>query len=236
VNQALARRLFGDADPVGDEVLVGRENEHALEIVGVIADTRMRTLGEDHAPMFFTPYEDTQMLVRTAGRAAQWIKPIQDTLAKEETGSALDIRPLSDAAAGAIFPMRVAAGFVGSMGGVGLLLALSGLYSSVSYATRRRTREMAIRVAVGATRCEILWTAVRDGVAVLACGVAAGLPLAIAAIRPLTDILPDGLEPWNPVMFVAVTLVVLATGAAAAWIPARNAASVDPASVLRIDT
>jgi len=236
VNQALARRLFGDADPVGNQVLVGREHERALEIVGVIADTRMRTLGEDHAPMFFTPYADAQMLVRTAGQAAQWIKPIRDALATEETGSALDIRPLSDAAAGAIFPMRVAAGFVGSMGGVGLLLALSGLYSSVSYATRRRTREMAIRVAVGATRSEILWTAVRDGVAVLGCGIAVGLPLTIAAIRPLTDILPDGVQPWNPVMFVAVTLILLATGAAAAWIPARSAASVDPASVLRIDT
>jgi putative ABC transport system permease protein len=235
VNQALARRLFGDADPVGDEVLVGREHEHSFEIVGVIADTRMRTLGEDHAPMIFTPYEDAQMLVRTAGHAAQWIEPIRDTLAQYETGSALDIRPLSDAAAGAIFPMRVAAGFVGSMAGAGLLLALAGLYSSVSYATRRRTREMAIRAAVGATRSALLWTAVRDGVAVLGGGVAAGLPLAIAAIRPLTGILPDGLDPWNPVMFVAVTLVLLATGVAAVWIPARGTASMDPASVLRID-
>ena len=235
VNQALARRLFGDADPVGAELLAGREKARVLEIVGVIADTRMRTLGEDHAPMFFTPYEDTQMMVRTAGDAGRWIKPIRDTLAQAETGSALDVRPLSDAAAGAIFPMRMAAGFVGSMSGIGLLLALSGLYSSVSYATRRRTREMAIRAAVGATRSDILRTAIRDGAAVLGCGVAAGLPLAIAAIRPLTDLLPDGLDPWNPVMFAAVVLVLLATGAAAAWIPARSAANVDPAAVLRQD-
>jgi putative ABC transport system permease protein len=60
VNQTLARRLFGDADPVGAELLVGREHERALQVVGVIGDTRMQTLGEDHAPMFFTPYEDTQ--------------------------------------------------------------------------------------------------------------------------------------------------------------------------------
>ena len=129
----------------------------------------------------------------------------------------------------------MAAGFVGSMSGIGLLLALSGLYSSVSYATRRRTREMAIRAAVGATRSDILRTAIRDGAAVLGCGVAVGLPLAIAAIRPLTDLLPDGLDPWNPVMFAAVVLVLLATGAAAAWIPARSAANVDPAAVLRQD-
>jgi putative ABC transport system permease protein len=235
VSQALARRLFGDTDPVGAEVLVGRERERVLEIVGVIGDTKMRTLGEDHAPMFLTPYEDTQMMIRTAGDAAHWIKPIRDMLTREETGSALDVRPSSEAAAGAIFPMRVAAGFVGSMSGVGLLLALSGLYSSVSYATQRRTREMAIRVAVGATRSGILWTAIRDGVAVLGCGITLGLPIAMAAIQPLTAILPDGLNPWNPLMFAAVVLVLLATGAAAAWIPARKASNADPSFVLRQD-
>src|SRR5262249_48793090 len=150
--------------PVGAEVLVGRERERVFEIVGVIADTKMRSLGEDHAPMFLTPYEDTQMMIRTVGEAAHWIKPIRDVLIREEPSSALDIRPSSDAAAGAIFPMRVAAGFVGSMSAIGLLLALCGLYGSVSYATQRRTREMAIRVAVGATPSEILWTAARDGV------------------------------------------------------------------------
>ena len=120
---------------------------------------------------------------------------------KRIAASAIDVRPLSDATAGAIFPMRVAAGFVGSLSAIGLLLVLAGLYSSVSYATRRRTREMAIRAAIGATRAKILWTAIRDGVAVLACGILVGLPLAIAAIRPLTGILPAGVNPWDPVMF-----------------------------------
>jgi putative ABC transport system permease protein len=119
------------------------------------------------------------------------------------------------------------------MSGIGLLLALSGVYSSVSYATQRRTREMAIRLAVGATRSDIVWTSIRDGAAVLLCGVVAGVPLAIGAIRPLTDILPDGLNPWRPAMFVAVALVLLGTGVAAAWIPARGAANVDPSMMLR---
>ena len=215
------------------QLVVGRENERVWEIVGVVADTRMRTLGEDHAPVFFTPYADTQLIVRTAGDAAEWIRPLRDRLIQTEAGSAIEVRPLSEAAAGAIFPMRVAAGFVGSMSAIGLLLALSGLYSSVWYATQRRAREMAIRAAVGATRGAILRTAVSDGVAVLACGIVVGLPLAIAAIRPLTDILPDGLDPWNPTMFLAVVLVLLATGVCAAWVPARNSAHVDPALALR---
>ena len=233
VNQALARQLFGDADPVGAQLVVGRENERVLEIIGVVADTRMRTLGEDHAPMFFTPYADTQMIVRTTGDAAEWNRPLRDRLVQTEAGSAIEARPLSEAPAGAIFPMRVAAGFVGSMSVIGLLLALSGLYSSVWYATRRRTREMAIRAAVGATRGAILRTAASDGVAVMTCGIVVGLPMAIAAIRPLTDILPDGSDPWNPAMFLAIVLVLLATGVCAAWVPARSAADVDPALALR---
>jgi putative ABC transport system permease protein len=233
VNQTLARRLFGDADPVGARLRVGREKEDVLEIVGVTADAKMRTLGEGRVPVFFMPYEDTQLLVRVAGNPADWIKPLREALAEVDMVSALDVRPLSDATAGAIFPMRAAAGFVDSLSGLGLLLVLTGLYSSVSYATQRRTREMAIRAAIGATGARILWTAIRDGVAVLGCGVIAGLPLAVAVIRPLTDILPDGVAPWDAGMFSAVAAVMLATGVGAAWIPARSAARVDLSLAIR---
>jgi putative ABC transport system permease protein len=233
INQTLARRLFGAANPIGSQILAGREHERVLEVIGVAADAKMRTLGEDHVAVFFTPVADSQMLVRVAGNPAQWIQPLRSALAETDPASAIDVQPLSDAAAGAIFPMRVAAGFVGTLSGLGLLLVLTGLYSSISYATRRRTRELAIRAAVGAPRSTILWTAIKDGMTVLACGVAVGLPLAVAAIRPLTDILPAGVDPWNPVMFSVVAVILLATGAAAAWIPARDAANVDPSLALR---
>jgi hypothetical protein len=235
VNRALARRLFGEADPIGAQVVAGPGQERVLEIVGVVADTKMRTLGEEHAPMFFTPYEYAQLMVRAAGDGDRWVAPIQDTLARTEPASALDVRPLSDAAAGAIFPMRVATGFVGSISILALLLALSGLYTSVSYATKRRTREMAIRIAVGAPQSAIVWTTIRDGVAVLSCGVLLGLALAAAAIRLLTNLLPDSLEPWNLAMLAIVALVLLATGVAAAWAAARGAGQVDPALALKRD-
>ncbi len=233
INQTLARRWFGDADPIGAQLLSGRESERLSQVIGVTADTRMRTLGEGPAPVFFTPYADAQLLVRVAGDPAEWIKPLRDALSNVKLTAALDVRPLSDATAGAIFPMRVAAGFVGSLSALGLLLALTGLYSSVSYATRRRTRELAIRAAVGATPSAILWTAIRDGVAVLACGLALGLPLAVAAIQPLTGIIPDGVDPWNLAMFAGVAGLLLATGAGAAWVPARGAADVELSLALR---
>ena len=233
VNQTLARQLFGAADPIGAQLLSGRENEQVFEIIGVTRDAKMRTLGEGHAPVFFTPFVDSQLIVRVAGNPAQWIQPLEEALSPMATDSPIVVHPVSDAAAGATFPMRVAAGFVGTLSAIGLILVLTGLYSSVSYATRRRTREMAIRAAIGATRSNILWTAIRDGAAILVCGIAVGLPLAIAAIRPLTGLLPAGVHPWDPILFLVVGIVLLATGAGAAVLPARFAANVDPSLALR---
>jgi predicted permease len=233
LNQTLARRLFGESDPVGEEIAIGREKARFLEVVGVAADAKLRTLGEDHPPVFFTPFSFAQMLVATTGNGAQWVQPLRNALAHVDAEAAVEVRPLTDAAAGALFPIRIAATFAGSLAGIGLLLVLTGLYGSVSYATRRRTGEMAIRAAIGATRSTILRTAIGDGITVLACGLVAGLPLAVAAIGPLTDILPDGVDPWSIGMFAAVALVPLAVGTGAAWIPAREAANVDPALALR---
>ena len=233
LNETLTRRLFGDADPIGKEIAVSRPETQFLEVVGVAADAKLRTLGEDHPPVFFTPFSFAQLIVATAGNGAQWIQPLRTALSHVDSEASMEVRPLTDAAAGALFPMRVAASFAASLAGIGLLLVLTGLYSSVSYATRRRTREIAIRAAIGADRVTILWTAISDGVAVLACGVVVGLPLAAAAIHPLTDILPDGINPWNIGMFMTVGLVSLAVGAGAAWLPARQAANVDPAVALR---
>ena len=113
------------------------------------------------------------------------------------------------------------------------MLALVGLYGSVSYAVGRRTREMGIRAALGATRSRILLTALRDGITVVVGGILAGLASAVAAIRPLVDLLPSGVNPWDPLMFAGVGAFVLVTGAVAALVPARRAAKVDPAVALR---
>jgi len=142
---------------------------------------------------------------------------------------------MEEAAVGAMFPMRVASLFVGSLSGLGLVLSLVGLYGSVSYAVGRRTREMGIRAALGTSRSRIVWVALRDGVAVLTCGIIAGIPLAISAIRPLADLIPEGVNPWDSAWFLAVALMLLAAGCAAAWIPARRVAHVDPSIALRQD-
>jgi putative ABC transport system permease protein len=233
VNRTLARQLFGGADPIGGRLLKGREKEDALEIVGVVADSKMRTLGEGNMPALYTPDFNGQFLIRVAGDPRQWIEPLRRALGEADAASAQDIRPMTDALDGAMFPMRTASAFVGALSVVGLVLALVGLYGSVSYAVGRRTREMGIRAALGATRGRILLTALRDGMAVVVGGILIGLSLAVAAIRPLIDLLPAGVNAWDPRMFAAVGAFVFATGAAAMLFPARRAANVDPAVALR---
>jgi predicted permease len=233
LNETLARRLFGNDDPVGKEIAVSRPAPEYLEIIGVAADAKLRSLGEDHPPVFFTPFSFAQLLVATAGPGARWVQPLQSALSQVDSDASVEIRPLTDAAAGALFPMRVAAGFAASLAGIGLLLVLTCLYGSISYATRRRTREMAIRAAIGATRRAIVRAAVSDAAVVFACGLVVGLPVAVAAIRPLTGILPDGVDPWSIGMFVVVGLVLFTVALGAAWLPARQAANVDPAVALR---
>jgi putative ABC transport system permease protein len=235
VNRTLAREFFPEADPIGQHLLMGREKEDLLEIVAVAADSKMRTLGEANVPAFFKPEFNAQLLVRVAGNPSQWIEPLRSALGEVDRTAALDIRPLEEATAGALFPMRVATGFVGSLSGLGLAMALAGLYGSVSYAVGRRTRELGIRAALGASRRRIVWTALRDGIAVLACGAMVGAPLAFLAIRPLVDLLPAGVNPWDAAPFLGVMLLLLATGTAAAWIPARRAARIDPSMALRQD-
>jgi predicted permease len=233
INRTLARQLFGDADPIGARLIRGREKEEALEIIGIAADSKMRTLGEGSMPALYTPDYNGQFLVRVAGDPRLWIEPLRRALREVDGTSAQDIRPLRDALEGALFPMQVASGFVGCLSGLGLALALVGLYGSVSFAVGRRTREMGIRAALGATRSRILLTAMRDGMTVVGGGIVIGLALAAAAIRPLVDLLPAGVNASDPLMFASVGALVLATGAAATLFPARRAALVDPVVALR---
>ena len=148
---------------------------HAVQVVGEAADAKLRTLGEENVAAVYVPDTFGAVLVRVAGDPGQWIAPLRKAMAEVDPRAALDVRPLADAVAGGVFPMRMAAVLVGSLSAAGLLLALVGLYAAVAHAVGRRTREMGIRVALGATRERIVWTALADGMAVLALGGAVGL-------------------------------------------------------------
>ncbi|HWC95285.1 MAG TPA: ABC transporter permease [Candidatus Sulfopaludibacter sp.] len=233
INRLLARELFGAEDPVGRRLVMGRDAGEVLEIVGVCGDTRVRTLAEDDPPAFYVPGFDTGLVVRVAGDPALWIESLRRALGSVDPDAALDIRTMREATEGAIWPIRMASLLLASLSGLGLALALVGLYASVSDSAGRRTREMAIRVALGATPARIVWVSVRDAIGVLLCGGAVGTIFAIAAIHPVAKLAPAGVDPWSPAMFTAVLLLLLASGCAAAYLPARRAAKLDPSAGLR---
>jgi putative ABC transport system permease protein len=233
VNREFARAFFSGGDPIGRRLVIGREREELAEIVGLCADTRVRSLGENVQPVFYTAGFDTGLVVRVQGDPRQWIEPLRQALGAVDPEAALDIRTLRDATAGAIWPMQVASGFLISLAALGLILALVGLYASVSYSVRRRTREMGIRAALGASPLRIAGAALSDTAWVLLIGAAAGLGLSIAAVRPLVPTVPSGVDPWSPAMFGAVVLMLLICGGAAAAIPARRATIIDPSTALR---
>ncbi len=235
LNATLARQLFGGRDPVGQALTLGHDKTELLEVVGVAADSRMRSLGEENVAALYLPDFSTGLLVRVAGDPRHWIAPVRQALAEVDPRAALDVRPMADAVAGGLFPMRIAALLVGSLSAAGLLLAVVGLYAAVAHAVGKRTREMGIRVALGASRGNIVWVALADGMAVLAVGAAMGFALAVALIRPLVGIVPDGVNPWDPWQFAAVAGLLLTAGAAATAGPARRAGRVDAAIALRQD-
>ncbi len=233
VNRTLSRDAFAGQDPIGHHLLIGREKETILEIVGVAADFKMRTLGEANVPAVFKPDFNAQLLIRVAGSPTQWVEPLQNALGKVDGTAALDVRPLDDAVGGALFPMRVVTAFLGSLSGLGLTLSLIGLYGSISYAVGQRTHEFGIRAALGASQRRIVWTALRDGVAVLTCGAGIGAPLALLSIRPLVNLFPDGFHPWSLAPLAGVVILLLTTGFVAIWVPARRAARIDASVALR---
>ena len=233
VSRSLAQRLFGNADPLGARLRIGIASEDVVEVVGVAADARLRSLGEDHEAALYTPYFEAQLLVRVSGAPARWLPPLRAVLSELDPKHAPDVHPMSDAVEGALFPMRMASALVGSLSVAGMLLSLAGLYGSVSYSVARRTREMGIRAALGATAARVTWTALRDGAQVLAIGGVIGMALGMAAIRPLVDLLPDGMNVWDARMLLLPAVLLLAFGLTAAWLPSRRAGRVDPAIALR---
>jgi len=235
VNRTLAEEFFADHDPIGQFLVTGPGEERKLQVIGVAADSKMRTLGEGDSPAFYRPEFNGQFLVRVADAPGNWIGTLRGALGELDRTAAIDVRPLAEAAAGALFPLRVASGFLGSLSILGVTLALVGLYGSVSFAVSRRTREFGIRAALGATSPDLIRTALRDGFIVLTCGAAIGLPSSLLAIRLLADLIPDGVNPWSPAPIAAIVLLLLATGFCASWIPAQRAARTQPCVALRQD-
>jgi len=239
VNETLARKSWPGEDPIGRRLLLGRERE-AWEVVGVVRDAKYRTLGESPRPYLYQGYGpaefgDETLVAATGGDVTALEGGIRDVARSlDEKMPMTSLETLDQATSVALILPRAGAGFFGLFGLLGTAIAVVGLYGLIAYLVSRRTREIGIRMALGARPGDIILLVVRQGLTLTLGGVAIGLLGAIAVTRILSVIL-YGISPTDVVTYAGVATLLPLTAALACYLPARRAARVNPMVALRRD-
>ncbi len=235
VNQAFVRVHGLDAAAVGSRVR-NRPEDPWREIVGVVADSKYGFFGETPRPIVYQPYlqagGDLWVVARTLTAGGGMIPAIRHALGEVDRYATVEVRTIRESTSLEFSFRRMGTLVLGAIGGLGLALALVGLYGVMSYNVHRRTAEIGVRMSLGATRPSILWMVLRSGVAQVATGVGIGTALSLAAARPLAFLM-SGIAITDPVTIAATAVLFLGAGMAASYFPARRATQVDPMVMLR---
>lgn len=237
VNETFARRMWPGEDPLGKTVKLFN-SEQLLQVVGVIRDIRDTTLRADPAPFAFFPLTQTfhaanVFHIRTKGDADALLPTLRKEL--QAIDPAMDLfngRSIAESVRQAMWGPRTGAALMSGFGLIALLLAALGIYAVMSQAVQLRTRELGIRIAVGASNESVIGLIIRRGAIVAGLGLLAGLGLALGVTRYLRSFLFE-IEPTDPLTFAAIAVLLSIVALAACWFPARRATKVDPLVALR---
>jgi putative ABC transport system permease protein len=238
VSRTAARRLFGDERPLGKRLLAGLGDQGAWEVVGVVADVKGGSLEEEDAIEIYVPFRQLNYPVNLAAlvRAAPGVDVggalRRAAAAADPTMPAPEIRPMQDAMGSTLARRKLHTLLLGSFAAGALLLALVGIYGVMSYSVTQQRHEIAIRIAMGATPGAVTRRVVARGLVLAVAGVAAGGAAAFALARLLESLL-YGVSAADPRAFAAAAVLQVAVAIAAAWLPARRAARLEPMDVLR---
>ncbi len=239
INEAAARRYWPGQNPLGRRLFTGDPTpENALEIVGIVPTGRYHTLGEEPRPVFYECFLQGQplsggLVAQAQGAPEMALSMIRGVAQELDARLALTrLSTLEDHLSLALFPMRTSGLLLGVLGLVALVLATSGLFGVIAYSVSQRTREVGIRMALGAQHGDVLRLVMRQGLRLAGLGIVVGLVGALGVTRLLRGLL-FGVTATAPLTFIAVPLVLLAVALLACWLPARRAARVDPMVALR---
>jgi putative ABC transport system permease protein len=242
INRALARQYWPNEDPIGKQVLVPSQRVPAT-IVGVVADIKHSSLREVPGPEMFEPYTQNvwpslalmQVVVRTRSEPAVVIEDARKVIGQIDPGVPLaKVSTLATLTSTAMAGERFSMLLVSSFGILAVLLAAVGLYGIISYSVAQRTREIGIRVALGAQRGDVFSMIIRHGLGLSGLGILIGIAAALGTARILTSFL-YGVSASDPLTFLSVSgfLAVIAVGAS--FFPAHRAASINPVEALRAE-
>ena len=237
VNKRFADRFWPGQSALGKIVSTAGADR---EVVGVVATGKYQSLGEAPAEFMYFPYRERfsssmTLLARSRADPAGVIGSIQGIVREMDPDMPLyDIRTMEDHLGIALLPARLGGEVLGGFGLLGLLLAAVGVYGVMAYSVAQRTRELGIRVAVGADRASVVRLVLGEGMRLAVIGTALGLVAAAGASQLLKGLLYN-VNALDPVAFVGVPLVLILVAALAVYLPARRAASVDPMKALKTD-
>lgn len=214
----------------------------SYQILGVVRGTKNLTIGEEMRPQLYEPLAQIdntrprlQFVLRSALPPALQLAAVRQALRRVEPSAGLEIATLFSSIGMAFLPSQIGAALMGSIGLLGLLLASIGLYGVLAYSVARRTREIGIRMAIGATRGEISQLVLLDSAKLVGIGMGAGLLVALLVTRPLALFFVAGLRPSDPLSYALMVVLLGATGLLAALGPLRRATRVDPMACLRYE-
>ncbi len=250
INEAFAHSFFGGKDPLAQQLSVGRgTNDPIRQVVGVVADARQSGLDRPAPPMVFEPVSqmpDKLMAVVRAFTAAHFtvrgaVAPVALSSAIKNEIAALDptlplseIRSMDEIADRSVATQRFNMLLLGLFAGLGLLLAIGGIYGVVAYTVELRTSEIGIRIALGAQKGDVLRLILRYGLLLASLGIAMGLIGSFALTRLMNSLL-FGVSATDPQTFAIIALVLTAVALGACFVPARRATKVDPMVALRCE-
>lgn len=247
VNEAFTQRYFGGASPLGKQLAKysGRTTQKQMcEIVGVIRDNQWQTLQEEVRPFFALALQQSDerrmvLMVHASGAPQSLIAPVRQIIRElDRTIPVSDVQPLQEYFSAALYPFRLFGVLIAACGLTALLLATIGIYGLISYSVAQRTRELGIRIALGAPQSGILKLVLRQGMALVVYGLAGGLLLGFALTRVLTSSVFEGtllfgVSTTDAVTFAGVTILLAFVALVACYIPALRATRVDPVVALR---
>jgi putative ABC transport system permease protein len=237
INETAARRFWPDSDPIGQRVIFDISGVEEAEIVGVAGDVRYLGIEEPFGADIYNPAAQADFaftyVVRTLQNPLSLVSAVRHEVHELNSGVPLTrVQTLEERVRDATSRSRFTGILLSLFAGLALILAALGVYGVIAYVVTERTREIGIRMAVGAQRVDILRLVMKRGLAVIMTGVGIGLLASLALTRLMSSLL-YGLSATDPITFAAVSGVVIAAGLVACIIPARRATRVDPVEALR---